>query len=136
MTLCCRPVFGDVGVRNNVSLLRNIAKVCKEPSIGVEFAGYWASRFANSEQATKRMAGDVKLQGFNGFSEYHSCGAVSPSEEKVLRSLSIDDELVVDVGANLGLVSLMLSKAFPLCEIHAFEPNPSTHTVHFATTSN
>lgn len=37
-----------------------------------------------------------------------------------------DGDLVVDVGANVGIVSLYLAKKFPKCRVIAFEPHPET----------
>lgn len=37
-----------------------------------------------------------------------------------------DGDLVVDVGANVGIVSLYLAKKFPKCQVIAFEPHPET----------
>ena len=38
-----------------------------------------------------------------------------------------DGDVVVDVGAHVGLVSLYLAKRWPFLRIHAFEPHPVNH---------
>jgi FkbM family methyltransferase len=35
--------------------------------------------------------------------------------------------IVLDIGANLGWFSCVVAKAFPDVEVHAFEPDPTTH---------
>src|SRR6516164_398789 len=37
-------------------------------------------------------------------------------------------DIVIDVGAHIGLVSVYLAKRFPFLRIYAFEPHPVNHT--------
>jgi FkbM family methyltransferase len=48
---------------------------------------------------------------------------------KKLKKNIPDNSLIVDIGAFDGKTSLKLSKAFPLCKIFAFEPNPEAYSI-------
>jgi FkbM family methyltransferase len=64
--------------------------------------------------------------GLSGFSEFHSCArAVNQAEQNFLTRFSFGDGAILDVGANLGIISLLMARRFPGRPIHAFEPNPS-----------
>lgn len=74
-----------------------------------------------------RLVHGVRLGGFNSFSEYNSTiGNISTSEKAFLERLVLSSGAIVDVGANLGLFTLLLRKQFPNHRIIAFEPSPST----------
>nr|WP_190383924.1 FkbM family methyltransferase [Aphanizomenon flos-aquae] len=62
------------------------------------------------------------------FSEYLSVYGLMPSEGEVniiLKYLN-DAKDVFDIGANVGVWSVLMSKANPNATIHSFEPNPET----------
>lgn len=70
---------------------------------------------------------NVKVTGFNGFSEYYtSRNAIDECELAFFRSLELSDGHIVDVGANLGVVTALFGHQWPDRQIHAFEPGPST----------
>jgi FkbM family methyltransferase len=70
----------------------------------------------------------VILGGFNSFSEYHTIApGVSAAEASFIGdSLLASQGVVLDVGANLGLYSLLIATRDPSRPIFAFEPNPTT----------
>ena len=76
----------------------------------------------------RRICG-VRLSGFSSFSEYYSAkNNISKDEEAFLRRLVLGSGTIIDIGANLGLFTLLLRKQFPNHPIIAFEPSPSTFT--------
>jgi FkbM family methyltransferase len=69
----------------------------------------------------------IRIAGVTGFSEFHSIGDfVTPVEHSFLASYPVGSGVILDVGANLGLVSCIMARRFPDRPIYAFEPNPST----------
>jgi FkbM family methyltransferase len=76
-----------------------------------------------------RLQGGVEVTALSGFSEYRGAMRfVSALEYKLFESLSLGEGEIVDVGANIGVVSCMLAAIYRDRRIHAFEPNPSTVT--------
>src|SRR5260221_8699759 len=77
--------------------------------------------------AIRTLPGNIKVTGFSGFGEYHSCADFAGrSERAFFASCPKSDGAVIDVGANLGVVSVILSRRFPDRPLHALEPNPFT----------
>jgi len=54
-------------------------------------------------------------------------GAYEQEEIDMILSLLSHASTFYDIGANIGLYSLMAAKQFPMLKIHAFEPLPRTH---------
>ena len=44
----------------------------------------------------------------------------------VLRASGFTPDTVIDIGANVGLFSLVAADAFPAAQVHAYEPSPET----------
>jgi FkbM family methyltransferase len=109
------------------SFIANAATVLRQPEIAVEYASWLGQKQLLGLRPTRQLHG-VTLGGFNGFSEYHTVAElVSDVEARFLAGLSLKgDGVVLDVGANLGLFSLLIGKQEPSRRIFAFEPNPST----------
>jgi FkbM family methyltransferase len=108
-------------------LIRNIKTLIKDPVVARDYLRYWGSRLKNSGAAVRSFPGGIKLTEFSDFSEFHSVEEfVSDEEYEFLSTHSIGDGAIIDVGANLGIVSFILAKRFPQRTIHAFEPVPST----------
>ncbi len=108
-------------------LIENAKTLLINSDILVDYVKYSRSKILNSGRAVRQFSGNIQLRGFTGFSEFHSCGNfVSPAELSFLQHYPLDSGEIIDVGANLGLISLILAQRFPDRNIHAFEPNPST----------
>jgi FkbM family methyltransferase len=110
-----------------MSFMANAETVLRKPEIAVEYTSWLAQTRLLRRQPTRKIHG-VTLGGFNGFSEYHTVtGLLSDIEAGFLTGLSLsEDGAVLDVGANLGLFSLLIGQRRPQQRIFAFEPNPST----------
>lgn len=108
-----------------MNLLRKLWTVVAHPSIAVEYATWAAQKF--SAQGPVRTLSGVTIGNFNGFSEYHSfVKGISGAELAFLRSHDFPAGAILDVGANLGVFSLVMSRRYSERRIVAFEPAPST----------
>jgi len=103
-----------------------LATTLRRPAIGLEYAGFALNKAFRAGEVVRNVYG-VRLGDFNGFSEYHSVvHGVSPDEMAFLANHSFGEGTIIDVGANLGLFSLVLNNRFPDRKIIALEPSPST----------
>lgn len=110
-----------------MGLLKNAARLVTDRDIAREYVNYLFSMFVGQSDAARRLFGEIEVIGFSGFSEYHSCASyVSEDEYEFLSQQEMSEGVIVDVGANLGVFSLLLAKQHPHREVHAFEPSPST----------
>ena len=95
--------------------------------LGVEFLAYSVSRAVHGGKAMRTLPGNIRVTGFSGFGEYHSCaGFVGASESAFFSNLPLVEGGIVDVGANLGIVTVLLSRRFAGRPVHSIEPNPFT----------
>lgn len=107
-------------------LARNAATAVHNPALVWEYAG-WALQKIFNHGVPARIVHGVELGNFNGFSEYHSVrGGVLPDELAFISRYPFGEGAIIDIGANLGLFSLLVNKRFPSRRTIAFEPNPST----------
>ncbi|MDB9446463.1 FkbM family methyltransferase [Anabaena sp. CS-542/02] len=107
-------------IRNGLTLLQN-------PKLFGDYYEYQVSKWQNKGEAVRLLPDDIRIVGLSGFSEFHSCTHfVSDAERIFLNHYSLTDGDLIDVGANLGVVSLILAKRFFSRKVHSFEPNPST----------
>ncbi len=105
--------------------LRNALTALRHPSIAAHYGSYLWSRCLHQGNARRRVAGRLLLTGFSGFSEYLSAGgAVQTTELSFFENVGIPKGVIIDVGANLGTVSILLDRRFPDRNIHALEANP------------
>lgn len=110
-----------------MKLARRIKTLLTRPELALEYASFTWSKLRNHGQGTRTLYNGLKIRGFSGFSEFHSCAEfVSPEEKAFLETYDLTAGDIVDVGANLGIVSLILARRYPRRVVHAFEPNPST----------
>ena len=110
-----------------MGVLENAIRLVTRPRLARDFFRYGMSKILHKGQAVRELYEGVEVTHFSGFSEYHSCAEfVEEDEHAFLTEYPFSEETFLDVGANLGIVSLVLAHRFPECRIHAFEPNPST----------
>lgn len=102
-----------------MNLLGRIARIARRPSLIPEYAAFLRNPVRNIR--------GVRIGGFADFSEYHTTPRCLTDEEfAFFRDFPFGDGDFIDVGANLGVVSLVLAKRFPTRRIIAIEPMPST----------
>ena len=108
-------------------LARNAASLARDPSMVGEYLAWIASSARSGGHPSRRLLDGIEVGGFSNFSEYHSIPEfINEAERRFFEQSPFGDGPIVDVGANIGLVSLLLARRFPDRAIHAFEPNPTT----------
>jgi FkbM family methyltransferase len=111
-----------------MKLLRNIKTVVTRPRFAFEYVDYCGSRLRHGS-ARRTLPGGITVSSFTGFSEFHSVADfVNPMERAFFTTFPFGAGDVLDIGANLGVVSLMLAQNPGSEKIFAFEPNPFTFT--------
>jgi len=107
--------------------INKISTIISSPNILKEFLKYKYSKLKNGGSALRTIRGEVEITGFSSFTEYLQSGnTVYPYEHSFFESFPVRNGSIVDVGANLGIVSLVLANRFPGRQVHAFEAHPST----------
>ena len=92
-----------------------------------EYLEYHLS-LARHGEPVRTLAGGLKIGGLSGFGEFHASGAfLSAAEQRFLNEFPFGDGPILDVGANVGIFSLLMAGRYPGRDIHAFEPNPRTY---------
>ena len=110
-----------------MKLFRNAKTLLLDPKVAWNYWNYWGSKLRHSGQTIRIFPNGIKVTGFSGFSEFHSCEQYASSEEsEFLQNHPFAPGDLIDIGANLGLITATLAKRFPNSQVHAFEPNPST----------
>lgn len=107
-------------------ILRNLASVLRNPAILGDYFGWLTSSALSGGKPSRRLFGNIEIGGFSNFSEYHSVVRFIDEPERRFFESFAADGVILDVGANIGVVSLFLARRFPDRVIHAFEPNPTT----------
>lgn len=108
-------------------IARKLGSAARHPRLAAEYVGWLIASARAGGKPSRTLFGGIEIGGFANFSEYHSLpGYVPDTEQRIFENTPIGDGAIIDVGANMGLVSLLLARRFPDRTIHAFEPNPST----------
>jgi len=107
--------------------LRQLRTALCRPDISLEYLQWRLSRMRHGGNARFTLPNGAIVSNFNGFSEFHSMlGCMSRAEQRFFAEIPPSDSPIIDVGANVGVVTLLLARYFPWRRIHAFEPGPTT----------
>ena len=108
-------------------LFKNVMTALRRPSLAIEYLSYLRQQFVSRQGVVRRFPGGIEIGSLVNFSEYHSCARFLSDEElKFFRSFAFGEGDFLDVGANVGVLTLYWAKLFPDRRIFAFEPSPTT----------
>lgn len=102
-----------------MSLLSNASLLLKSPGIALAFARY--------QLKPEKKCNGFKLGNFSCFSEYLNSDFLSPTEQHFLTSHPFPQGDMIDVGAHIGFVSLLIAKCYRDRTVYAFEASASTY---------
>lgn len=106
-------------------LLPNIATALKHPYVAVQYSRWLIERNLLRRAPRKRIRNRITIGAFSGFSEYLAVdNFIGNSEHRFFRDYSFGPGCILDIGANIGVVSLFLANRFPNRTVYAIEPNP------------
>lgn len=119
------------------NLWKNARTVLRRPRYLFEYAGYQLNRIRHGKHgALVRLPWGHEIGGFVNFSEYLSApAALSEAEVAYLRSIASDVNrsgrraVIIDVGANIGVTTLLFASIYSKSLISCFEPSVSTFKV-------
>lgn len=110
-----------------MKLLENAKTLLSNSEVAWDYLNYWQSKVRNSGRAVRVFPDGIKVTSLSGFSEFHSCSQyVTCQEREFLQNYPLGSGDLIDIGANLGIITAILAKRFPERQVHSFEPNPST----------
>jgi FkbM family methyltransferase len=111
-----------------MTFARNLITAARRPALAAEYVNWLMQLALRRGRPVRALHGRVKLGSFANFSEFHSVdNFLNDQEVRFLSNYPFGDGPLLDVGANVGLVSLLLAQRYPERTVHAFEPNPSTY---------
>ncbi len=106
---------------------KRLMTALRRPAIGGEYLSWFAQRNVLGVDPT-RLLHDLRIGSFANFSEYHSAPRCLNSDEFAFLTTCVPgDGQIVDIGANIGIVTLVLANRYRDRVVHAIEPNPFTH---------
>lgn len=107
--------------------LRNVATVLANPRLGFEYVGWTLDR-ARTGNASFALLNGARIGNFVNFSEYHSMvRCISPAEQRFfVERIAQETGDIIDIGANVGVVSVLVGRQFPERTVYAIEPAPGT----------
>ena len=108
-------------------ILRNALNLILRPRLARDYWQFLCARIRHSGEIVRTLPDGLEIGGLTGFSEFHSLpSCLDVTDRLFLQTFPLGEGPILDVGANLGIFSLLLAKRFPKTRIHAFEPNPTT----------
>ena len=107
--------------------IENVVTIIKNPRLAGQYGRWIFEKRFLGRAPQKRIRDSVTIGGFSGFSEYLAVeNFMAENEYQFFRNHTFGPGCIVDVGANIGVLSLFLANRFPDRTIHAIEPNPFT----------
>lgn len=106
----------------------NIITILRNPRIGCEFAVWLFKKKLLKQEPIKKIRNDISVGDFSGFSEYVAIdNFIHDNEFAFFSNLDFEEGDIIDIGANLGVLSIMFAQMCPDRTIYSIEPNPSTY---------
>src|SRR5262245_31089316 len=109
-----------------MGLVQKAGVLIRDPKKLFHFCRYSSLRLLDGHGIARIPHGGRILT--SSFSEYLSVYGLMPSagELAMIQKLLAPAKEVFDLGANLGVWTVLMSKANPQARVHSFEPNPAT----------
>jgi len=106
---------------------RRLKTLLTNPELVRDFMSWSIRNALTSGHAVRTLYGTVKIGDFSNFSEFHMAAHfLEQAELRFLRAEAFGTGVFIDVGANLGVVSLLLAERLRDRQVYALEPNPTT----------
>jgi FkbM family methyltransferase len=107
----------------------NAVTATRHPSIGLGYARWSIGKFIGCPSMVVGACG-TRLET-SSYTEFLSTRALVPgaSEAKMIRNLSSNYPLFIDIGANVGVWTVALAAAHPKAHVYCFEPTPNTFSM-------
>lgn len=111
-------------------ILENTKRIVTTPGMFNAYCNWLIARTLSNDGPAISCTSDSKITGWLNFSEYWSFHHGVPEAEKLLMQKCLkkgnqEKTVAIDIGANLGLFSVVLA-SIGYDEIHTFEPVPQT----------
>ena len=107
--------------------LQNTITAIKQPHIMGQYAIWSMRNLLSRKRVTKRVRRNVSIGGFSGFSEYLAVDDfLKDGDFSFFQEYAFDAGAFVDIGANMGVYSLIFAQRFPDRLVYAVEANPHT----------
>ncbi len=110
-----------------MSLLENIATAAKKPRLISAYLHWTALKLLSPNPPRRRLRSEILVSGFSGFSEFVAVDDFLTDEEfRFFQSLGELEGDIIDIGANIGVLSLLLARRIRSERVFAVEPNRHT----------
>jgi len=108
-------------------LLDNAMTLMRSGDVRREWVGWLFQKYALGRSPARTVRDGVTIGSYCNFSEYLAVrDFVDDDEYGFLQTHDLGAGAVIDIGANLGVVSLIVAARDPERTIYAVEPNPHT----------
>lgn len=115
---------------NTSHFIKNACRVLQDPEMFNAYAQWLINKLLGGVVLPTHFG--AKLGDFENFSNYWSTKNKIPSQEQfrwMANCIDSSTNVIIDIGANIGLFSVALGKLCSEADIHAFEPVPSTFDI-------
>lgn len=107
--------------------IRNLITLLSSTEKQVQYSHYFLSSIFHPRGRLRiPYGGRIETSSFN---EHWSAYNLMPddAELSLMRQWVTEDSIVFDIGANVGVWTVLLSKTSPTAKVHSFEPAPNTY---------
>jgi FkbM family methyltransferase len=112
-----------------MTFIEKVGVLLRDPKKLLHFCQYSSARFIFGNGIAKiPQGGRIRT---SSFSEYLSVYGLMPNEGELvmIRKFLAQATEVFDLGANVGVWTVLMNKANPQARVHSFEPNPNTYAL-------